>query len=108
MIVIVGKSVIYILQEITIQLAGKFYTTLSMCLEYPGKLDGLIMIGFNETFITIATGKNLSDNFPLQNGLNKRDIVITIALELCFGIYHLCGPREPGRSEIEWNTSRFA
>jgi hypothetical protein len=33
---------------------------------------------------------------------------VSIAFQLCFGICHQEGPREPGRTETEWDTSSCA
>jgi hypothetical protein len=53
----------------------------------PRKLVGLIEMCLNETYSTVHIGKNLSDRFPIQNGLKQEDIVI-IAFQLCFGMCH--------------------
>jgi hypothetical protein len=47
----------------------------------PKKLVGLIKMCLNETYSRVCTGKNLSDNFTVQNGLKTRRCFITIALE---------------------------
>jgi hypothetical protein len=39
----------------------------------PRKLAGLIKIHVNETYSRNRTGKNLSDKFPIQNGLKQGD-----------------------------------
>jgi hypothetical protein len=59
----------------------------------------------NETYSTVCKGKNLSDKFPIQNGLKKRRRFITISLHLCFEICHWEGPREILRVEIEQGIS---
>jgi hypothetical protein len=43
----------------------------NILIEYgiPRKLDGLIKMYLNETYSTVCIGKNLSDKFPIQNGL---------------------------------------
>jgi hypothetical protein len=41
--------------------------------EIPGKLIGLIRMCLNETYSTVRIGKNLSDKFPIQNGLKQGD-----------------------------------
>jgi hypothetical protein len=38
-------------------------------LGIPRKLIGLIKMFSNETYSTVLVGKNLSDKFPIQNGL---------------------------------------
>jgi hypothetical protein len=39
----------------------------------PRKLVGLIKMCLNETYGTVRIGKNLSDKFPIRNGLKKGD-----------------------------------
>jgi hypothetical protein len=39
--------------------------------EMPRKLVGLIKMCLNETYRTVHIGKNLSDTFPIQNGLRQ-------------------------------------
>jgi hypothetical protein len=39
----------------------------------PRKLVGLIKTCLNETYTEMHIGKNLSDTFPIQNGLKQRD-----------------------------------
>jgi hypothetical protein len=67
---------------------------------------GLINMCLNETYSRVRLSKNLSDKFRIQNGLKKRDFIAT-AFQLCFGICQQEGPREPGRTEIEWDISAF-
>jgi hypothetical protein len=51
----------------------------------PRKLDGLIKMCLNVTCTTLHTGKNLSDKFPIQNGLKYGDalspLLFNFALE---------------------------
>jgi hypothetical protein len=35
------------------------------------------------------------------------DVQTCIAFQLCYGVCHQEGPREPGRTDIEWDTSAF-
>jgi hypothetical protein len=42
-------------------------------LGIPRKLVGLIKMCLNETYSTVCTGKNLSDKFPIWNGLKQGD-----------------------------------
>jgi hypothetical protein len=62
----------------------------SILIEFgmPRKLVGLIKTGLNETYSTVCIDKNLSDQFPIQNGLKQGGVFIAIALQLCFGIRH--------------------
>jgi hypothetical protein len=55
--------------------------------KMPRKLVGLIRMCLNETYGTVQIG------------------FVSIAFQLCFGICHQEGPREPGRTETEWDTS---
>jgi hypothetical protein len=52
--------------------------------EIPRKLVGLIKMCLNETYSRVRIGKNLSEKFPIQNGL-KQDALsppfINLALE---------------------------
>jgi hypothetical protein len=71
----------------------------------PSKLVGLIKMCLNETYNRVRIGKNLSDKVYCSEWPETRRSFITIALQLCFGICHQKGSREPGRTEIEWDTS---
>jgi hypothetical protein len=55
----------------------------------PRKLAGIIQICLNETYSTVREGKNLSDKFPIQNGLKEGDalspLLVTFALEYAIG-----------------------
>ena len=42
----------------------------------------------NETYSRVRVGKNLSDMFPIKNGLKQGDPFITIAFQLCFRVCH--------------------
>jgi hypothetical protein len=42
------------------------------------KLVALIKMCLNETYSTVRTGKNLSDKFPVQNGLKQGDVLLTL------------------------------
>jgi hypothetical protein len=81
----------------------------SILIEFgiPRKLVGLIKMCLNETCSTVCTGKYQSDKFPIQNGLKQGEALSPFAFQLCFGIRHQEGPREPGRAEIERDTSAF-
>jgi hypothetical protein len=39
------------------------------------KLVSLIKMCLNETYVKVLIGKNLSDSFPIQNGLKQRDVL---------------------------------
>jgi hypothetical protein len=76
---------------------------LSLSLEYPKKLLGLIKMCLNETYSRVRTGKNLTR--VLFKRPETRRCFITIAFQLCFGISRQEGPRETGRIETEWDIS---
>jgi hypothetical protein len=53
------------------------------------KLVELIKMCLNEIYSKIRISKNMSDAFPIQNGLKGQQIFITIASHLCFRVrYH--------------------
>jgi hypothetical protein len=74
----------------------------------PGKLVGLIKKCLNETCNTGPIGRNLSDTFPLQDGLKQGDDLSPFAFQLCFEICHQKVSKEPGKTDIEWDTSVLA
>jgi hypothetical protein len=51
----------------------------------PRKLVGIIKMCLNETYSRVCIGKNLSDKFPIQNGLKQGDalspLLLNFALE---------------------------
>lgn len=71
------------------------------------KIVMLIKICLNETYSKACIGKNLSDKFPVQNGLKQGDCFITIAFKLCcrISVCHQEGPRKQGGTEIEQDTA---
>jgi hypothetical protein len=66
---------------------------------------GLIKMCLNETYSIVHIGKNLSDKFTVQNGLKQGDALSQLLFN--FGVCHQEGPREPGRTDVEWDTSAF-
>jgi hypothetical protein len=46
------------------------------------KLVRLIKMCLNETYIKVRVGKNLSDMFPIRNGLKKGDAVSPLFVTL--------------------------
>jgi hypothetical protein len=44
--------------------------------------------------------------FPIQNRLKQADVLSSL-LSTLLGIHHQKGSSEPGRTEIEWDTSAF-
>ena len=53
----------------------------------PKKLVRLIKVCLTETYSRVRVGKNLSDMFPIRNGL-KQGNSIAIAFQLCFRVCH--------------------
>jgi len=53
----------------------------------PQKLVRLIKMCLTETCSRVRVGKNLSDMFPIRNGL-KRRCSIAIDFQLCLGVCH--------------------
>jgi hypothetical protein len=51
----------------------------------PKKLVRLIKLCLTVTYSRVRLGKNLSDMFPIRNGLKQGD---AIAFQLCFGLCH--------------------
>jgi hypothetical protein len=49
----------------------------------------------NETELN-SKNKNITDKFTIQTGLKQGDTFIIIVFQLCSGICHQEGPREPG------------
>ena len=46
----------------------------------PMKLVGLIKMCLNETYSRVRVGKNLSDMFPIRNGLKQGDALSPLPL----------------------------
>jgi hypothetical protein len=64
----------------------------------PWKLFGLIKMCLNETYSRVQKSARL---VYLSEWPETRRCFITTAFQLCFGICHQEGPREPGRTENE-------
>jgi hypothetical protein len=50
----------------------------------PRKLVGLIKMCLNETYSRVRIGKNLSDKFPIQNGLKQGDALSPLLFNFAF------------------------
>ena len=66
---------------------GVLYNTL---IEFgvPKKLLRLIKMCLTETYSRVRVGKNLSDMFPIRNGLKQGDALSLLTFQLCFGVCH--------------------
>ena len=51
------------------------------------RLVRLIKMCLAETYSRVRVGKNLSDMFPIRNGLKKRDALSPLLL-MCFRVHH--------------------
>jgi hypothetical protein len=70
----------------------------------PKKLVRLVKMCLTETYSRVRVGKNLSDRFPIRNGLKQGDalspLLFNFALE--YAIKESSG--KPGWLEIKWYT----
>ena len=68
-----------------IQLGGRIYIIFSLSFGIPKKLVRLIKMCLTETNSRVRVGKNLSDMFPIMNGLKQGDalspLLFNFALE---------------------------
>ena len=65
-----------------IQLGGRSYILIEFGI--PMKLVRLIKICLNETYSRVRVGKNLSDMFPIRNGLKHGDAVSPLLFSFAF------------------------
>jgi hypothetical protein len=49
----------------------------------PRKLVRFIKMSLGETYSRVRVGKNVSDRFPIRNGLKQGDVLVTNAFQLC-------------------------
>jgi hypothetical protein len=68
---------------------------------------GLIKMCLNETYCRVRIGKKSVRQVYYWEWPETRRCFITTAFQFCFAICHQEGPREPGGTEIEWDTSAF-
>jgi hypothetical protein len=54
----------------------------------------------NETYSKVGISKNLSDVFPIQNGLKQGDALSPLLFN-----FALEGPKNQEKLELEWSTS---
>jgi hypothetical protein len=65
----------------------------------PMKLVGLSEICLHETYSKVRIGKHLCDNFPIQNGLNQGDAL----LSLIFSFALECAIRKVQKTQVRLN-----
>jgi hypothetical protein len=58
-----------------------------------------------KTYIRFRRGKKSVRKLSYSEWPGTRRRFINIAFQLFFGICHQEGPKEPGRTEIQWDTS---
>ena len=54
----------------------------------PVKLVRLIKMCLTETYSRVRAGKDLSDMFPIRNGLQQGDVLLLLLFELRFRVFH--------------------
>ena len=54
----------------------------------PKKQVRLVKMCSTERYSRVRVGKNLSDMFPITNGLKQGDALTAIAFQLCLGVCH--------------------
>jgi len=57
-----------------------------------------------ETYSTVRVGKNLSDKFPIRNGLKQGDALSPLLSNFAVEYAIKEGSGEPGWHEIKWYT----
>jgi len=61
-----------------IQLGGRFFKNILIEFGIPKKLVRLIKMCLTETYSRVRVGKNLSDMFPIRNGLKQGDALLPL------------------------------
>ena len=54
----------------------------------PKKLVRLIKVCLTETYSRVRVGKNLSEMFPIRNGLKQGDGLLPLLFNFAFGVCH--------------------
>jgi hypothetical protein len=54
--------------------------------------DRPIKMCLSEIYGNFCIGKDLSDSFSIQNGLNQGDALLPLTFQFCFRISHYKGP----------------
>jgi hypothetical protein len=60
---------------------------------------------FERKHNTVRTGKNMSNTFAIQNGVKQGDALSPLLFR--FALEGGGSQREPGRTDIEWETSAY-
>ena len=55
---------------------------------FPKKLVRLIKMCLTETYSRVRVGKNLSEMFPIRNGLKQGDGLLPLLFNFAFGVCH--------------------
>jgi hypothetical protein len=75
----------------------------SILIEFgvPLKLVRLIKMCLNKTYSKVHIGKHMSDDFPIQNGLNQGDALLPLLFNFALEMCHQEGPGKPSGTEIK-------
>jgi hypothetical protein len=65
----------------------------------------LLLLKLHASLARVSIGENLSDKFLIKSGLKKEMLYHHRFSTL---LWNMLRPREPGRTEIEWDTSAFS
>ena len=71
----------------------------------PKKLVRLIKMCLTETYSRVWVGKNLSDRFPIRNGLKQGDALLPLLFNFALEWTIRGGSGKPGWFETKWYTS---
>jgi hypothetical protein len=63
--------------------------------EIPRNQVGLIKMCLNETYSAVCVDKNLSDKFPIQNGVKQGDALLLLLF--CFALEYASGRVQENR-----------
>jgi hypothetical protein len=71
------------------------------------KINELESNSKNKSIRDLYRGKNEFKKGCQPRTTQNKKAFITVAFQLCFAICHQKGPRKPGWTETEWDTSIF-